>query len=158
MVPRGWLKRAVEQKNWALLDKLLEQDNSQVNDNRMFTDTWGEWWSMLFECVRLKQLTGIKILLKHGADPNLQSWGDCLPKSPLELAQETSHQAMLEFLTGKTQATYERDHDPELPELTERDHAIEAQARIAAESGLVFQVDYLDKESERASKRRRPEG
>ncbi len=62
---RVHLKNAVDNHNWDLLDKLLEIDNSQINDTSLYTDTWGEWWGLLVECIRNEQVEGVKILLKH---------------------------------------------------------------------------------------------
>lgn len=40
-VTRAHLKGAFDQENWDLLDKLLEIDSTRINDNDLFTDTWG---------------------------------------------------------------------------------------------------------------------
>ncbi len=40
-VTRAHLKNALDQGNWDLLDKLLEIDNTPINDNDLFTDNVG---------------------------------------------------------------------------------------------------------------------
>ncbi|HRG77438.1 MAG TPA: hypothetical protein PLX69_22955 [Leptospiraceae bacterium] len=39
-ITRGHLKKAVDTKNWDLLDKLLEIDNTFINDRKYYTDGW----------------------------------------------------------------------------------------------------------------------
>jgi hypothetical protein len=66
-VTRAHLKSAFDQENWDLLDKLLEIDCSRINDNTLFTDTWGDWWGMLVEAVYRRSTDAVSVLLKHGA-------------------------------------------------------------------------------------------
>lgn len=142
-VARAHLKRAIEEEHWDLLDKLLELDSSGVNDNSLFTDTWGTWFGALYWCVGRDLRSGVQILLKHGADPHLQCWGDCLPLSPLDLAQEGSKTSLLPLLTGAEPAAYERKTDPEIPPETARDRAVNRQREIADATGLMFQVEAI---------------
>lgn len=44
---RAHLKAACEAKQWDLLDKLLEFDATLIDDNALYTDTWGTWYGML---------------------------------------------------------------------------------------------------------------
>jgi hypothetical protein len=44
-ISRSQLKAACEQENWNLLDLLLETDATHLDDNALFTDTWGDWWA-----------------------------------------------------------------------------------------------------------------
>lgn len=142
-VTRAHLKNAVDQKQWDLLDKLLEIDNGRINDNALYTDTWGEWWGMLLECVYQDQIEGVKVLLKHGAKKKLASWGDCMPTTPLEAAAEKPHIRTL--LEAKSRPTYTRLTDPPLPQTeSPQDQAVNRQGQIRDETGLVFQVDNTD--------------
>lgn len=143
-VTRNQLKTAVEKNQWDLLDKLLEIDSTHIDDKSMFTDTWGEWWGMLFECVGKNKVTGVKILLKHGAKRKLGNWGDCLPMTPLELARSQENQELVELLVTKKRPDYQRKTDPTLPELTQADALMEKQERVAQETGLRFQVEALE--------------
>jgi hypothetical protein len=137
-VARAQLKRAVEEQHWDLLDKLLESDNSSVNDNSLFTDTWGTWFGALYWCVGRGELEGVRVLLKHGADPHLQCWGDCIPLSPLEVAREGGKVDLLPLLTGQEPAVYQRSSDPEIPEESARDRAVNRQKNVADATGLTF--------------------
>ena len=141
---RGLLKKAVEEENWDLLDKLLELDNSLVNDKSMFTDDWGEWWSMLYECCLLNKIDGVKVLLKHGAKRKLNAWGDGLCLSPEEVAEDKGHQEILGLLRSKARPEYQRQSDPEIPEETERDKAMKRQREIADQTGLVFNPEAFE--------------
>lgn len=141
IVTRAHLKSAVENQNWDLLDKLLETDNSKINDTNLFTDTWGEWWGMLFHCVKRNYETGVKVLLKHGAKRSKGNWGDCIPMSPLEAAEELKHHGIVKLLKSKEKPVYERTTEPEIPELTEKDRRVNQQGDIADETGLVFNVE-----------------
>ncbi|MCE7870363.1 hypothetical protein DYH09_08305 [bacterium CPR1] len=142
-VARAQLKRAVEEEHWDLLDRLLELDHSSVNDNSLFTDTWGTWFGALYWCVGRNLRAGVQVLIKHGADPHLQCWGDCLPVSPLELAQEGGKASLLPLLTGAEPAVYQRQTDPEIPPETDADQAVNLQQEIANATGLTFQVETL---------------
>lgn len=81
------LKLACEQKNWDLLDKLLEIDNSQINDNALFNDTWGEWWGLLFQAIVHDSEDSVKVLLKYNANRDFGSWGVSISCSQRELAK-----------------------------------------------------------------------
>lgn len=141
---RGLLKKAIEQKKWDLLDKLLERDCSHVNDKSMFTDTWGEWWSPLYECVLGKHFDGVTILLKHGADRNLSAWGDGMCLSPVELAKQKGHQKIIDLLESDEKPKYQRKTDPAIPEETAKEKAVNRQREIADETGLMFQSENFE--------------
>jgi hypothetical protein len=141
---RGLLKKAVEEKNWDLLDKLLELDNSHVNDNSMFTDTWGEWWSMLYHCVLHNKVVGVKVLLKHGAKRKQRSWGDGMCLSPKEVAEEKGYHKILSLLQSKARPEYHRKTDPEIPEETDKERRVNRQREVANETGLVFNPDAFE--------------
>ena len=51
IVTRAHLKKACDTRNWDLLDKLLELSERDIDDKSYYTDTWGEWWGLLLECV-----------------------------------------------------------------------------------------------------------
>jgi hypothetical protein len=141
---RGLLKQAVLEKNWDLLDKLLEEDNSLVNDNSMFTDDWGEWWSMLYHCCLHNQQTGVKILLKHGAKRKLRAWGDGMCRSPKEVAEEKGHSEILQLLRSKARPEYERKTEPDIPEETQRERAVNRQREVAQQTGLIFNPEAFE--------------
>jgi hypothetical protein len=135
-VLRSHLKAACDNRDWDLLDKLLEMDRSAIDDNSMYTDTWGEWWGMLSECVRKKQKQGVHVLLSRGANPDLESWGDCIPTSPKAMAMNDPNLAPL-FSEGIE--CYKRETEPELPKtaLTEFDR----QGELRDKHGFFFQSD-----------------
>lgn len=139
-VTRAHLKAACDAQNWDLLDKLLEQDASGINDNALYTDTWGSWWGMLLECVAGGHADGVRVLLKHGADKDLASWGDGIPLTPREAAQDKP--PILRLINQKDPVTYTRRSDPDLPtEETARDAAVNRQGAIRDATGLVFPID-----------------
>ena len=148
-ITRAHLKIACQKRQWDLLDKFLEIDNSHINDKSMFTDDWGLWWNMLCEVVGRNRINGVKVLLKHGADPNLSSWGDGITQTPIEMAQDKPK--ILALLQDPKSVTYRRKSDPELPEWPEAQAEIEAmkrQADIRDKTGLVFPVDSLKDQKE----------
>ncbi|MCA9780488.1 MAG: hypothetical protein KC800_27380 [Candidatus Eremiobacteraeota bacterium] len=108
----GLIKKAIEEKNWDLLDKLLETDNSKVNDASMFTDDWGEWWAPLYECCLDNQVDGVRVLLKHGAKRKQRAWGDGMCRSPLEVAEEKGYGEIVKLLKSKARPDYVRRSDP----------------------------------------------
>ena len=75
-VTRAHLKNACDQRQWDLLDRLLEIDASGIDDKSLFTDTWGSWWGMLLECVMQKQIKGVQVLLARGAEGDRQGGAD----------------------------------------------------------------------------------
>lgn len=139
-VSRALLKKAVDNKNWDLLDKLLETDSTNINDTSMYTDTWGEWWGLLYHCVIKHQVTGIKILLKHGADKTIGNWGDCIVETPLEYAKERQMHEIVALLSSKETPTYTRQTKPKLPKLPAYDEKVNRQGQIRDSTGLVFQI------------------
>lgn len=141
---RGLLKKAVEESNWDLLDKLLEMDHSLVNDNSMFTDGWGEWWSMLYHCSALGEVDGVKVLLKHGAKRKLSAWGDGLCLSPKEIAKENGHHEIVRLLQSKARPEYQRKTEPEIPAETEQERVVSRQREVADQTGLMFQTEAFD--------------
>ena len=144
-ITRAHLKNACDTQNWDLLDKLLETSNQHVNDNALYTDDWGEWWGMLFQCVYHNYEDGVRVLLKHGADKNIGSWGDGIPKTPLEVATDTNKLAIMALLKSKERPTYTRKSDPLLPEIkVAKDHAINCQGEVRDSTGMVFQTDAFE--------------
>ena len=143
-ITRAHLKIACEKRMWDLLDKFLEIDATHINDKSMFTDTWGSWWSMLCEVVGRKRIKGVQVLLKHGADPNISSWGDGIEQTPIEMAQDRPE--ILALLLNPETAVYNRKSDPPLPVWAEAEAEIEAinrQGTIRDQTGLVFQAKIL---------------
>src|SRR5260221_417424 len=63
---RSQLKAACDRQEWAFLDLLLERDATHINDHAVYTDTWGDWWGLLLECVYQGHADGVRVLLKHG--------------------------------------------------------------------------------------------
>jgi hypothetical protein len=144
-VTRAHLKTASDQQNWDLLDKLLEIDSSQINDNSLYTDTWGEWWGLLFETVRRASVDGLKVLLKHGAKRNLASWGDPGGNTPLQAARDKPE--ILALLQAGETPAYRRQTDPPLPELLSPiEMGVNRQGEIRETTGLVFQTDAIDQD------------
>ena len=143
-VTRAHLKTACDQQNWDLLDKLLEIDNSRINDNSLYTDTWGSWWGMLLQAVGSGAVEGVKVLLKHGAQRDLASWGDPGGDTPLQAAQGKPE--ILALLQAAEPPTYIRQTDPPLPQgESPEERAVNRQGEIRDATGLVFQTGVLNK-------------
>lgn len=141
-VTRAHLKTACDQQNWDLLDKLLGIDASQINDNSLYTDTWGIWWGLLLETVRLGSVEGVRVLLKHGAQRNLACWGDGPEVTPLEMAEGKSE--IIALLQAAGLPDYTRQTDPPLPPAASpEEQAINRQGEIRDRTGLVFQTAVL---------------
>ena len=139
-VTRAHLKTAFAAEQWDLLDKLLELDSSRINDNALFTDTWGAWWGMLVEAVRRGSVDGVRVLLKHGAQRDLASWGDGVPFTAFEAAEDKPE--ILALLTSPKPPVYVRKTDPPLPEgESAEEQAVHRQGEIRDRTGLVFQID-----------------
>lgn len=137
-VTRAHLKNACDEQNWDLLDLLLELDPTHLNDHSLFTDTWGVWWGLLFEAVRNRSVDGITVLLKHGAQRDVTTWGDGIAHSALEIARDTP--AILALLQASEPPAYIRKTDPQLPPRdTPEASAINRQGTLRDETGLVFQ-------------------
>lgn len=136
-VSRAQLKTAVENQQWDLLDKLLETDNSKIDDNALFTDTWGEWWGLLMECIYQDYVEGVNILLKHGASKKVGNWGDCIPETPLQAAEKKPQIKAL--LTRKQKPEYTRKTEPEIPALSDEEKQINKKGEIRDNTGLMFQ-------------------
>lgn len=149
-VARAHVVRAIESRDWDLLDQLLEQDPKHAKDRSLFTDTWGEWWGGLVECVRKGHTDGVRVMLKHGAKPTDSNWGDCCVESAIDIARERlpGGHPIRELLERRMPATYSRHGDRALPELSERDRLMERQAEVAAATGLQFQVDAFETKGE----------
>jgi hypothetical protein len=142
LISRSQLKSACESKDWDLLDKLLETDATHINDNALFTDTWGEWWGMLMFVIGIGSCDGLRVMLKHGADRTVGSWGDGMPQTPLEAA--AGNPEILALLLTPERPAYIRHTDPALPKI---DPAIEKQARIRSQTGMVFQAEVFKTDS-----------
>ncbi len=142
-VTRAHLKFACDHRNWDLLDKLLEIDASRIDDNSLYTDTWGSWWGLLMEAARLGAIDGVKVLLKHGAKRDLACWGDGIEQAPLEMAQEFPE--IIALLTSPDVPTYVRTTDPPLPQSDSPDDvAVNRQGVIRDKTGIVFQTPNLE--------------
>ncbi len=140
-ITRVHLKNAVDNKDWDLLDKLLEIDNSKINDASIYTDTWGEWWGLLVECIRHEYVDGVKILLKHGVKRKKGNWGDCISYSPLEEAKMKENKEIISLLKHKEKPTYSRKTEPKIPLLTTKDEIVNQQGKIRDGSGLAFPLE-----------------
>ena len=141
-VTRAQLKTACDAQNWDLLDKLLELDSSQINDNALYTDTWGLWWGMLLEAVLNGSADGVRVLLKHGAQRDLASWGDGVAQTPLAAAQDRPE--LLALLQATVPPDYTRTTDPPLPHgESPEEQAINRQGEIRDTTGLVFQTSIV---------------
>ena len=145
-VSRALIKQAIEERDWDLLDKLLDNDNSHVNDAKLFTDDWGEWWAPLYECCLGDQVEGVRVLLMHGAKRKQRAWGDGMCSSPLELAEEKGYHEIVELLRSKSRPTYVRTSDPPIPPLTNDDSALHGQSEITEKTGLVFPLENFKKD------------
>ncbi len=141
-ITRAHLKTACDEQNWDLLDTLLEQDSSQVDDNALYTDTWGLWWGMLLETVINGSVDGVRVLLKHGAQRDLASWGDGMEQTPLDMAQDKPE--ILALLQAAEPPGYIRTTDPPLPPgESPEEQAVNRQGAIRDKTGLVFQTPIL---------------
>lgn len=139
-VTRAHLKGAFDREDWDLLDKLLEIDRSRINDNSLFTDTWGDWWGMLLEAIYRRSEGAVRVLLKHGAQRDIARWGDGIPVTALEAAADKPE--ILALLQNPEPPEYVRRTDPDLPSVeSSRDQAINRQGEIIEATGLVFQTD-----------------
>lgn len=136
-ITRAHLKDAVERQAWDLLDKLLETDASHIDDNALFTDTWGEWWGLLVHCCARRRLDGVRILMKHGASPDASTWGDCVPRTAREIAEQIEDETFLRLLEGEEEPVYVRKTEPAVPRFGEEDPVNRA-GRIREQAGLVF--------------------
>lgn len=133
-ISRSQLKAACEQENWDLLDLLLETDATHLDDNALFTDTWGDWWGLLMEVIYRKAPDGLRVLLKHGANRDTGRWGDGMPQSPLEAAE--GEPEILALLQDPARSSYSRQSDLPLPAA---DPAFDELGRIRDDTGLAFQ-------------------
>lgn len=142
-VTRGHLKDAFDRRQWDLLDKLLEIDGSRIDDPSLYTDTWGSWWGMLIEAVRIRSVEAVKVLLKNGARRDVASWGDGVPHTAKEAAEDQPE--ILALLNGLEPAVYTRTTDPVLPQReSPAARAVNRQGEINETSGVVFQTDVID--------------
>lgn len=139
-VSRALLKKAMDEQNWDLLDRLLTLDNSAINDKSVYTDTWGEWWGFLYEAILNEQLVAVNILLKHGAKKSVGNWGDCIELSPIELAEEKGLAEIVELLKNPAKAQYEAQKEVEIPSLDAQDARVNQQGAIRDQTGLIFPI------------------
>lgn len=135
---RAQLLHACETSDADLLDKLLEIDASRINDNALFTDTWGSWWGMLVHAICAGWIDGVKVLLKHNADRNAETWGDGQTFTALEHAADNPE--ILALLQNPERPVFERVTDPPVPDTLPTDAAVNHQGEIAERTGLVFQL------------------
>lgn len=150
-VTRAHLKSAFDQENWDLLDKLLEIDCSRINDNSLFTDTWGDWWGMLVEAVYRRSVGAVSVLLKHGAQRDIARWGDGISITAQEAAADKPE--ILALLRNPKPPDYVRRTDPDLtPTEFSKGKSINRQGEIRDASGLVFQIDGCDEPGSHESK------
>lgn len=139
-VTRGHLKHAFDQRHWDLLDKLLEIDSSRIDDNSLYTDTWGEWWGMLIEAARIRSVDAVRVLMKHGARSDATSWGDGMPHTAKEAA--AGQPEILALLNKVDHAIFVRATDPVLPEAeSPAERIVSLQGEISESAGLVFQTE-----------------
>lgn len=138
-ISRSQLKAACEQEDWDLLDLLLETDATHIDDNALFTDTWGDWWGLLMEVICRNSRDGVRVLLKHGAKRDAGLWGDGMPQTPLEAAEGKPE--IIALLLDPARPEYSRKTDPPLPAVNAE---VEEQGRIRNEAGLVFQTRSLN--------------
>ena len=113
-VTRELLRKACKTENWNFLDKLLETDNSMIDDEFMFSDIYGDYWGLLMECIYRNSSEGVTILLKHGANREIGRWGDNSPQSPHEAAAENL--LIIQLLETAEPPKYHREKDPKIPE------------------------------------------
>lgn len=117
-----------------MLDLLLETDGTHIDDNALFTDTWGEWWGLLMEAIYRQACDGVRVLLKHGANPDVGRWGDGVPQTPLEAAEGKPE--IMALLLEPVRPEYSRKTNPPLPSSVPETDAL---GRIRDKTGLVFQ-------------------
>jgi hypothetical protein len=97
---------------------------------------------MLLEAIRDHAVDGVRVLLKHGAQRDLASWGDCMPRTPLETAQNKPE--ILALLQASELPDYIRKTDPPLPQSeSPEEQAVNRQGEIREKTGLVFQTTAL---------------
>ncbi|MBX7210202.1 MAG: ankyrin repeat domain-containing protein [Verrucomicrobiaceae bacterium] len=137
-ITRAQLLQACKSSDADLLDKLLEIDASRINDNALFTDTWGSWWGMLVHAISANWIDGVKVLLKHNADRNAGTWGDGQTFTALEHAADNPE--ILALLQNPERPVYARVTDPPVPDTSPADTAVNRQGEVAERTGLVFQV------------------
>ena len=137
-ITRAHLKQACDEKHWDLLDKLLEIDSSQINDNALYTDTWGEWWGMLMECIFRNQVDGVRVLLARGASRDVGTWGDGIPMTARDAAADLPE---ILVLLDAADVSYTRATQPEIPAAdSPEDDRINRQGEIRDQTGMVFPV------------------
>ncbi len=141
IITRGHLKKAVDTKNWDLLDRLLEIDKTFIDDRKYYTDGWGAWYGLLIECIHQESTIGVKVLVKHGVDKTLGVWGDCEEVDPIQLARERKQDEILGILESSSIPVYERTTNPDIPDLEEKENIVNQRADIADKSGLVFPLE-----------------
>ena len=95
---------------------------------------------MLVEAVRRRSVDGVRVLLKYGAQRDLASWGDGVPFTAFEAAEDKPE--ILALLTSPKPPVYVRQTDPPLPEgESGEDQAVNRQDEIRDHAGLVFRID-----------------
>jgi exopolysaccharide biosynthesis protein len=140
-ITRGHLKKAVDTKNWDLLDKLLELDKTFINDRKYYTDGWGAWYGLLIECIHQESIDCVKVLVNHGVDKTLGVWGDCEEVDPIQFARDRKQDEILVILESNSIPLYTRATNPDIPDLDEKENTVNRRADIADKTGLVFPLE-----------------
>ena len=95
------------------------------------------------DAVGRDSVDGVRVLLKHGANREVGTSGDCLETSPLEAA--VGKPEILALLQSPEVPTYIRKTDPPLPQGESlADQRVNRQGDIRDASGLVFQTEAID--------------
>jgi hypothetical protein len=140
-INRIHLKKALDEKNWDLLDLLLEIDNSNINDPSYYSDTWGSYWGLLVECIFHREFQGILILLNHGIDKEIGVWGDGPRVSALEIAKEKKMFDVIDLLNSTNIPKFLRASNPPIPDLNVREKIIDDKFKTNIKNGVVFPLD-----------------
>ncbi len=94
---------------------------------------------MLLEAVYKRSVDGVRVLLKHGAQRDIARWGDGIPITALEAAEDKPE--ILALLLNPDLPVYVRKKDPDLSAMeSSKGVAINLQGEIRDAKGLVFQI------------------
>jgi hypothetical protein len=82
------------------------------------------------------------VLLKHGAERDLASWGDGVPFTAADAAEDKPE--ILALLHNPDAPIYMRKADPPLPSgESPEEQAVNRQGEIRDTAGLVFQTNHI---------------